>query len=216
MSCRAVMAACASLASVPTTEARHGPWSSICDTARRHENAEPGPSEEPDSRHGFDVIIVVCAASLCLSSLQAWRLPHGPRIRHLRPFRHRCHQAGRRFGPHSEGLRVAESNEKVTADGLRLNFSIQVYGQSPRIEVLKGVDLFNGGVPGTAPSHNQMIEFWTPAIYRTPGLPISALAFWAAQQFWEKSKKSRCEEEIANYRALIMQGVNVAAPRCTQ
>lgn len=115
-----------------------------------------------------------------------------------------------------KGLRVAESNEKVTADGLRLNFSIQVYGQSPRIEILKGVDLFNGGVPGTAPSHNQMIEFWTPAIYRTPGLPISALAFWAAQQIWEKSKKSRCEEEIANYRALIMQGVNVAAPRCTQ
>jgi len=114
------------------------------------------------------------------------------------------------------GLRVAESREKLSADGLRLDFSIQVYGQSPRIEVLQGIDLFNGGVPGTAPSHNQMIEFWTPPIYRTPGLPISALAFWAAKQFWEKSKKTRCEEEIANYRALIMQGVNVAAPRCTQ
>ncbi len=114
------------------------------------------------------------------------------------------------------GLRVAESKEKLTTDGLRLNFSVQVYGQSPKIEVLKGIDLFNGGVPGTAPSHNQMIEFWTPAIYRTPGLPISALAFWAAQHFWEKSKKSRCEEEIATYRALIMQGVNVSAPRCTQ
>jgi hypothetical protein len=115
-----------------------------------------------------------------------------------------------------KGLRVAESKDKLTTDGLRLNFSVQVYGQSPRIEVLKGIDLFNGGVPGTAPSHNQMIEFWTPAIYRTPGLPISALAFWAAQHFWEKSKKSRCEEEIANYRALLMQGVNIAAPRCTQ
>lgn len=114
------------------------------------------------------------------------------------------------------GLRVAESREKLSADGLRLDFSIQVYGQSPRIEVLQGIDLFNGGVPGTAPSHNQMIEFWTPPIYRTPGLPISALAFWAAKQVWEKSKKTRCEEEIANYRALIMQGVNVAAPRCTQ
>ena len=115
-----------------------------------------------------------------------------------------------------KGLRVAESREKLSADGLRLDFSIQVYGQSPRIEVLQGIDLFNGGVPGTAPSHNQMIEFWTPPIYRTPGLPISALAFWAAKQVWEKSKKTRCEEEIANYRALIMQGVNVAAPRCTQ
>ena len=45
---------------------------------------------------------------------------------------------------------------------------------------------------------------------------VSALAFWAAQQLWDKGKKSRCEEEIANYRALVMQGVSVAAPRCSQ
>ena len=114
------------------------------------------------------------------------------------------------------GLKLAESREKLSADGLRLDFSIQVYGQAPRIEVLRGIDLFNGGVPGTAPSHNQMIEFWTPPIYRTPTLPISALAFWAAQQVWKKSEKSKCEEEIRNYRELVMQGVNVSAPRCTQ
>jgi hypothetical protein len=114
------------------------------------------------------------------------------------------------------GLRLAESKEKSTADGLRLDFSIQVYGQAPRIEVLNGIDLFNGAVPGTAPSHRQMIEHWTPPIYRQPGLPISALAYWAASQIWQKSRKTRCEEEIAAYRELIMQGVNVAAPRCTQ
>jgi hypothetical protein len=114
------------------------------------------------------------------------------------------------------GLKLAETREKSSADGLRLDFSIQVYGQLPRIEILKGIDLFNGGVPGTAPSHNQMIEFWTPPIYRTPTLPVSALAFWAAQQIWKKSEKSKCEEEIRNYRELVMQGVNVSAPRCTQ
>lgn len=114
------------------------------------------------------------------------------------------------------GLRIAESKDKMSADGLRLDFSIQVYGQAPKIDVLSGVDLFNGGVPGTAPSHNQLIEFWTPPIYRSPTMPVSALAFWAAKYFWEKSKKTQCEEEIANYRALVMQGVNVAAPRCTQ
>ena len=114
------------------------------------------------------------------------------------------------------GLRLAETKEKSAVDGLRLDFSIQVYGQAPRIEVLNGIDLFNGNVPGTAPSHNQMIEFWTPPIYRTPTLPISALAYWAASQIWQKSKKTQCEEEIAAYRALIMQGVNVSAPRCSQ
>jgi hypothetical protein len=116
----------------------------------------------------------------------------------------------------SRGLRLAESKEKSTAEGLRLDFSIQVYGHAPRIDVLEGVDLFNGNVPGTAPSHNQMIEFWTPPIYRTPTMPVSALAYWAAKQLWQKSKKTRCEEEIAAYRELIMQGVNVSAPRCTQ
>jgi hypothetical protein len=39
---------------------------------------------------------------------------------------------------------------------------------------------------------------------------------WAAQQLVNKSRKSECEAELANYRALLMQGVNVAAPRCTQ
>jgi hypothetical protein len=114
------------------------------------------------------------------------------------------------------GLFIAEAREKRGGDAMRLEFNVQVYGKSPKIEVLKGIDLTNGAVPGTAPSHGQMIEYWTPEIYRTPGLPISALASWAAQHFWEKSKKTRCEDEIAEYRALVMQGVNVSAPRCTQ
>lgn len=114
------------------------------------------------------------------------------------------------------GLFIAESREKRGGNAVHLEFNVQVYGQAPKIEVLKGVDLFNGPVPGTAPSHRQVIEHLTPQIYRTPGMPISALAMWAAQHFWEKSKKTRCEEEIAEYRALVMQGISVSAPRCTQ
>ena len=99
---------------------------------------------------------------------------------------------------------------------MRLQFQVQVYGQAPRIDVLNGVDLFGGQVPGTAPSHGQMIDFWTPPAYSAPVVPFSTIAFWAAQQLWKKSKKTACEEEIANYRALLMQGVNVSAPRCAQ
>ena len=115
-----------------------------------------------------------------------------------------------------KGLRTAEDRDKAGHDGMRLQFQVQVYGEAPKIQVLQGVDLFNAAVPGSSPTHSQMIEFWTPAIYRTPGLPVSALAFWAAEQIWKKSKKSQCEEEIANYRALIMQGVNVSAPTCSK
>ena len=116
-----------------------------------------------------------------------------------------------------KGLKVAESREQRKDDGLRLEFNIHVVGTAPRIDVIpEGENLVFGPVPGTAPSHPQFLEFVTPQIYRTPTMPVSALAVWAAQWIAEKSKKSRCEEEIANYRALIMQGVNVSAPRCTQ
>ena len=115
------------------------------------------------------------------------------------------------------GLRLTESREKARQSGaFHLEYQVQVYGMAPKIEVLKGVDLFNGPVPGTAPSHQQFIEYVTPQIYRTPGLPVSAAAFWLASHFLDKSRKARCEEEIAAYRALLMQGVSVAAPRCTQ
>ena len=116
-----------------------------------------------------------------------------------------------------KGLRLAEIKEKESRDGLRLEFNVQVFGVAPRIDVIPdGEDLVFGPVPGTAPSHSQFIEYVTPAIYRQPAMPISAFAAWAAKWMADKSKKARCEEEIANYRELLMQGVNVAAPRCTQ
>jgi hypothetical protein len=115
-----------------------------------------------------------------------------------------------------KGLRIAETNEQRSAAGLRLSFQIQVYGKAPKIDVLKDVDLFNGPVPGNPPTHREVIEFLTPAIYRTPGLPFSALMGWAAQAVMNRNKKASCEAEIANYRAMLMQGINVSAPRCTQ
>ena len=115
-----------------------------------------------------------------------------------------------------KGLRIAETNEQRSAAGLRLSFQIQVFGQAPKIDVLKDVDLFSGAVPGSTPTHKDVIEFLTPPIYRQPALPISALMGWAAQAVINRNKKASCEAELANYRALLMQGVNVSAPRCSQ
>jgi hypothetical protein len=56
----------------------------------------------------------------------------------------------------------------------------------------------------------------TPQAYRSPVIPVSALTYWAAQKLWMKTKKERCEEEIAAYKKLVMSGVAVAAPRCSQ
>lgn len=115
-----------------------------------------------------------------------------------------------------KGLRVAEAKEQRTGEGLRIEYNVQVFGTAPRIDVLSGFDLFNGAVPDSAPTHREYLDFVTPQIYRTPTMPVSAVAAWAAKWMVEKSKKARCEEEIAAYRELLMQGVTVAAPRCTQ
>lgn len=114
------------------------------------------------------------------------------------------------------GLRTEESRASQQDSPLRLEFQVQVFGTAPRIDVIQDFDLLNGDVPGSAPSHRQMIDFWTPKAFSSPVMPFSAMAVWAAQQIWRKSRKTECEEAIAQYRALLMQGVNVAAPRCTQ
>jgi hypothetical protein len=120
------------------------------------------------------------------------------------------------LGRIQKGLRLAESAEEKSGSALRLNFQIQVYGQAPKIDVLKDYDLINGQVPGSPPTHRDIIEFLTPPIFRTPGFPIAALVGWVAQAMDSRAKKANCEAELRNYRALLMQGVNVAAPRCTQ
>jgi hypothetical protein len=111
---------------------------------------------------------------------------------------------------------VSESKEQQSLTPLRIEFAVQVYGVAPRIDLLKDVDILHGDAPDSAPTHRQIIEHLTPQIYRQQTAPISALAWWAGMKLWEKSKKSRCEQEIADYRAMLMQGMNVAAPRCTQ
>lgn len=112
-------------------------------------------------------------------------------------------------------LRQADSAEDAGDGPLKLAFTVEVYGTAPKIDLLRDFPL-TGPVPYGAPTHREVLEFLTPQEFRSPVIPFSAVAYWAAQQLWNKSKKARCEEELAEYKRLVMQGVAVAAPRCTQ
>jgi hypothetical protein len=110
-----------------------------------------------------------------------------------------------------------ESTETFKADGLKLNIRVDVFGQAPAIELFPDdFSLTYGPVPNSAPTHREHIDFVTPQEFRSPAVPVYGLAVWAAQKLADRSKKARCEEEIEAYRVLVMQGVSVAAPRCTQ
>lgn len=112
-------------------------------------------------------------------------------------------------------LRQAEAAENAGDGPLKLAFTVEVYGTAPKIDLLRDFPL-TGPVPYGGPTHREVLEFLTPQEFRAPVIPFSAIAYWAAQQLWNKSKKDRCEAELAEYKRLVMQGVAVAAPRCTQ
>jgi hypothetical protein len=109
------------------------------------------------------------------------------------------------------------SRETMSSNGLKLNIRVDVFGQAPPLDLVpKDFSLTYGPVPHSAPTHREHIEFVTPQEFSAPAVPIYGLAIWAAQKLAERSKKAQCEQEIADYRAALMQGIAVTAPRCSQ
>jgi hypothetical protein len=64
-------------------------------------------------------------------------------------------------------------------NGLLIRYRVEVYGQSPRIELFTRQDnLATGPVPYGAPTHHDMINQVTPIEYRAPIMDFSALVRW--------------------------------------
>lgn len=116
-----------------------------------------------------------------------------------------------------QGLRVSEARAQQNQAGLKLQFQVQVFGTAPRINILEGFDIRKGApTPFGAPTHSDFISQWTPVAFRSPPAPLSSLAGWALFKIVQRADTSRCEREIAAYRAAVMAGQSVAAPRCSQ
>jgi hypothetical protein len=82
-------------------------------------------------------------------------------------------------------LRQAAATESQN-NGLHIRYTIDVYGQSPRIELFNKQDnLGNGPVPYGAPSHQEMINHVTPQEYRAPYADFGNLIRWLS----DKAKK---------------------------
>jgi hypothetical protein len=111
---------------------------------------------------------------------------------------------------------LAQAEETESSDSpLKLRFTVQVIGVAPKIDLLEGFPV-QGAIPYGAPTHQEILQVLTPQAYRSPTADFLGLAVFAAQKLWQYNKKRQCEAEIAEYRRLVMQGVNIAAPRCSQ
>ncbi|HKC56743.1 MAG TPA: hypothetical protein VKC35_11495 [Vicinamibacterales bacterium] len=82
-------------------------------------------------------------------------------------------------------LRQSAATESHNA--LHIRYTVDVYGQAPRIELFTKQDnLTSGPVPYGAPTHREFIEHVTPMEYRAPGANIAALLAWLTQKAAKK------------------------------
>ena len=85
-------------------------------------------------------------------------------------------------------LRQASVREE--RDGLNLRFTIEVFGQAPRIELFTKQDnLLSGPVPYGGPSHRDILQVITPQEYRAPAADFGGLFRWLADKTKDKSDK---------------------------
>jgi hypothetical protein len=105
--------------------------------------------------------------------------------------------------------------EEQSDDPLRLRFRVEVVGTAPKIDFLEGFNV-DGPVSYGSPTHEEVLNVLTPQEFRSPVIPFSSLAALAAQKLFAYNKKRQCEAEIEEYRRLVMQGVAIAAPRCSR
>jgi hypothetical protein len=115
------------------------------------------------------------------------------------------------------GLRLSEARERSSVTPFKVEYQVQVFGAAPRLDFLQDFD-YSPTAPLSygAPTHSEFLNYWTPQAYRSPPANFGALAGWALFQLAKRADKSKCEQEIADYRALVMQGISAPAPRCTQ
>ena len=82
-------------------------------------------------------------------------------------------------------LRQSAATESHNA--LHIRYTVDVYGQAPRLELFTKQDnLTSGPVPYGAPTHREFIEHVTPIEYRAPAANFGALIAWLTQKAAKK------------------------------
>ena len=83
---------------------------------------------------------------------------------------------------------VQQSTERVESDGLRLRYVVDVFGQSPRIELFGGTEnALTGPAPYGAPTHQDMLQIMTPQEFSAPAANFGNLFRWLADRAKSKS-----------------------------
>lgn len=85
---------------------------------------------------------------------------------------------------------LRQSTVRDESDGLRLRYTVEVFGQAPKIELFGNRDFsLTGPAPYGAPTHNDILQLITPQEHRAPAADFSNLFRWLSNKAKDKSDK---------------------------
>jgi hypothetical protein len=109
---------------------------------------------------------------------------------------------------------AAESQARSQgASPLNLEFHVDVYGTAPRLRFFTGEDLVYGAVPGSAPTHRDMLNLVTPQAFRSPRVDFLGMLTGVAMYGAKKVQQWDYDRELAEYKKQIEAGKSVPAPK---
>ena len=112
--------------------------------------------------------------------------------------------------------RRLEADSRARTEGaspLKIEYRVEVFGTAPALRFFPGQDLVFGGVPGSAPTHRDMLYQMTPQLFRQPTVNFFGLAATAAAAGAKKVQDWQYLRDLRNYQKLVESGVIVPAPQ---
>lgn len=103
--------------------------------------------------------------------------------------------------------------ESTGSTPLKLEYYVDVYGTAPLLRFFVGESLVYGAVPGSAPTHRDMLWHVTPQQLRSPRVDLLGLAAGAAMYGARRMKDWQYDRDLAAYKKLIESGTIVPAPQ---
>jgi hypothetical protein len=82
---------------------------------------------------------------------------------------------------------LQQSAERNESDELNVRYTVDVYGQAPKIEWFgDDEDWATGPAPYGAPTHGEMLYQMTPEEFRAPAADLNAAVRWLMERFGKK------------------------------
>lgn len=106
--------------------------------------------------------------------------------------------------------------QRAGASPLKLDFFVDVYGVAPRLVFFEPQELLYGPVPGSAPTHRDMIQHNLPQAFRSPRVDFLGMIAGVAMYGARKAQRWEYERDLAAYKKRVEAGENIPAPKPPQ